>query len=198
MDHKLWSQIATKYETLDVVHGGTLNPDIRVENMHIRRLLDFAKRNYKVVTADLSGNLEKYSMEIMHQSRLIFLVCTPELASLHLAREKLQYLQKMGLGDRVRLLLNRYSRNSSIQPSDVEEVVGAPVMMTFPNDYARVLEAMTEGTAVPAASNLGRACGVLGGFMVERKPSNAVGPRQKLVDYFTRTTDRFASEHRTP
>ena len=116
MDQKLWRQIATRYEKLDVVHSGTLNPEIRVENINIRHLLDFARRNYKVVTADLSGNLEKYSMEIMHESRSVFLVCTPELASLHLAREKLQYLQKMGLGDRVRLLLNRYSEEIVYSP----------------------------------------------------------------------------------
>jgi Flp pilus assembly CpaE family ATPase len=116
------------------------------------------------------------------------------LASLHLAREKLQYLQKMGLGDRVRLLLNRYSRKSSILPSEVEEVVGAPVMMTFPNDYACVVDAMTEGTAVAAASDLGKACDALGGHMVKRKASKPVEPRRKLVEYFNLTPGRFASE----
>jgi pilus assembly protein CpaE len=194
MDQKLWRQIATRYERLDVVHSGTLNPEIRVDDINIRHLLDFARRNYKVVTADLSGNLEKYSMEIMHESRSVFLVCTPELASLHLAREKLQYLNKMGLGDRVRLLLNRYSRRSSILPSEVEEVVGAPVMMTFPNDYACVVDAMTEGTAVEATSDLGQACDGLGAYLAKRKAAKPVEPRRKFVEYLNLTPGRFASE----
>ena len=41
---------------------------------------------------DMSGNLERYSLEIMHESKRIFLVCTPEIPSLHLAREKYLYL----------------------------------------------------------------------------------------------------------
>ena len=81
MDENLWPQIVTKCGRLDVVHAGVLNPEIRIENIQIQHLLDYARRNYKVVCADLSGNLEKYSMEIMHESRKIFVVCTPE--SLH-------------------------------------------------------------------------------------------------------------------
>ncbi len=49
----------------------------------------------------MSGNLERYSLEIMHESKRIFLVCTPEIPSLHLAREKYLYLKQLDLGDRV-------------------------------------------------------------------------------------------------
>ncbi len=38
--------------------------------------MEFMRRNYRVLCFDLSGNLEKYSLEIMHESKKIFLVCT--------------------------------------------------------------------------------------------------------------------------
>lgn len=192
MDEQLWPQIVTRCEKLDVVHAGSLNPDIRVEHMQIQHLLDYARRNYKVVCADLSGNLEKYSMEIMHESRWIFLVCTPEVASLHLAREKLQYLQRMDMGDRVRVLLNRFSKKTSILPSEVEQVVGAPVMMTFPNDYTRVAQAITNGTSVDSGSEIGRACDELASRMVERKSSAQPETRRKFVEYFNISPARFS------
>ena len=89
MDDDLWSQIVTRFGGLDVVHAGVLSPEIRIQNFHIQNLLEYSRRNYKVVCADLSGNLEKYSLEIMQSSRKIFLVCTSEVSSLHLTREKL-------------------------------------------------------------------------------------------------------------
>jgi pilus assembly protein CpaE len=194
MDENLWPQIATKCEKLDVVHAGILNPEIRIQNMQIQHLLDFARRNYKVVCADLSGNLEKYSMEIMRDSRRIFLVCTPEIASLHLAREKLQYLQRMDLGDRVRVLLNRYVKRTSISPAEVEQVVGAPVMMTFGNDYARVARAIQEGGAVDQKSELGRSYTELAGQMLDKKIAAKIEPKRKFVEYFNISPAKFSLE----
>jgi pilus assembly protein CpaE len=194
MDENLWPQIATKFGKMDVVHAGTPNPEVRVQDLQIQHLLDFSRRNYKVVSVDLSGNLEKYSLEIMHESRWIFLVCTPEVASLHLAREKLQYLQRMDLTDRVRLLLNRYSKRSPIVPSEVEQVVGAPVMMTFPNDYARVANAITNGSTVDPKSELGIAYDDLAGRMVQRQSPKHAEPTRRFVDYFNISPARFSFE----
>jgi pilus assembly protein CpaE len=194
MDENLWPQIVTKCEKLDVVHAGVLNPEIRIQDMQIQHLLDFARRNYKVVCADLSGNLEKYSMEIMRDSRRIFLICTPELSSLHLAREKLQYLQRMDLGDRVRVLLNRYVKRSSMSPAEVEQVVGAPVMMTFMNDYARVGRAIQEGGAVEQGSELGRGFTELAGQMLDRKLSAPAESKRRFVEYFNISPAKFSLE----
>ena len=44
MDENLWPQIVTKCENLDVVHAGVLNPEIRIQNMQIQHLLDFARQ----------------------------------------------------------------------------------------------------------------------------------------------------------
>jgi pilus assembly protein CpaE len=194
MDDNLWQQIVSKAAHLDVVHAGTLNPDIRVENLQIHQLLDFARRQYQVISVDLSGNLEKYSMEIMHESRNIFLVCTPELSSLHLAREKLQYLHRMDLADRVRLLVNRYVKHSALLPSEIEKIVGAPVTMTFPNDYDRVMRAINDGGAVDPNSKLGYAHAQLAAHMSEKKAPEAPEPRRKLVEYFNITPARFSFE----
>ena len=194
MDDAVWEQIVDKAGNLDVVHAGAPNPDIRIEHTQIRQLLDFARRQYEVVSVDLSGNLEKYSLEIMRESRQIFLVCTPELSSLHLAREKLQYLQRMDLSGRVRLLVNRCAKRSALLPSDIEQIVGAPVMMTFPNDYTRVARAITEGAAVDPNSELGRAHAQLAVHMSGKTAGPAVEPRRKLVEYFNITPARFSFE----
>ena len=94
---------------------------------------------------DLSGNLERYSLEIMQEAKRIFLVVTPEIPSLHLAREKLNFLTHLDLGDRVSVLLNRSHKRSVVSPAQIENLLGAPVMMNFANDYQGVHKALQAG-----------------------------------------------------
>jgi len=194
MDENLWPQIVTKCEGLDVVNAGVISPESRIPNTQIHHLLDYARRNYKFVCADLSGNLEKYSMEIMQESRMIFLVCTTEGSSLHLAKEKLQYLQRMDLGDRVQVLLNRYTRKSGVPPAEVEKIVGAPVLMTFPDDCSRVAKSIQAGGSIDADCELGRSCSKLGEQMLGTKAPHAPLAKRRFVEYFDITTARFGFE----
>ncbi|RPI11674.1 MAG: hypothetical protein EHM65_06895, partial [Acidobacteriales bacterium] len=107
MDETLWNQIVSVRGALDVLAAGKINLGCRVEPLQVRSLLDYARRHYGAICLDLSGNLEKYAVEIMHESKRIFLVCTAELPSLHLAREKLAFLRSVDLEDRVSVVLNR-------------------------------------------------------------------------------------------
>ena len=70
------------------------------------------RRNYQAYVSICRAMLEKYSLEIMHEAKKIFLVCTPEIPSLHLAREKCLYLKHLDLQDRICILLNRAQKRS--------------------------------------------------------------------------------------
>ena len=195
MDEQLWPQMVTRTGGVDVLHAGRLNPDLRIETVNVQHLLDYARRNYKVICADLSGNLEKYSLELMHESKCVFLVCTPEVTSLHLAREKMSYLRKMNLADRVRVLLNRQCRKSPIGISDVAQVVGAPVEFTFPNDYAGVSKGITDGRVLQKTSELGRQCAALAEAMAGRR-AQPVEEKRGFAQYFHLASGRFSAETR--
>lgn len=187
MDESMWPTMVTTLENLDVLHAGKLNPDYRIEPNQIRHLLEFFRRNYRALCVDLSGNLEKYSLEIMHESRRVFLVCTPEITSLHLAREKYLYLKQLDLGERVSVLLNRCQKRSLITPQQIEQLLGLPVHMTFPNDYQGVQRALTEGRWVEPQSELGRQFTTLAQSMVEvRQTAGAAVPEKKrFLEFFS-------------
>ncbi len=155
MDETLWPKLVTSLGELDVLPAGKLAPGYRIEARQIAYLMDFARRHYKAVCLDLSGILEKFSVELLHEAKEIFLVCTPEVASLHLAREKLHFLRGLDLQSRVRVLLNRAQRHSLISVSEIERLLGLPVYMSFPNDYAGVHKALTSGKHVSQTSELG-------------------------------------------
>jgi pilus assembly protein CpaE len=111
MDENLWPQLVTAVAGMDVLHAGRINPSYRIDPAQVANLVAFIRRAYQVVCFDLSGNLEKYSIELMQESKRILLVCTAEIPSLHLAREKLAFLRDMGLSARVSVVLNRVRKN---------------------------------------------------------------------------------------
>jgi Flp pilus assembly CpaE family ATPase len=156
MDENLWQKMVTSFGQLDVLTAGKRTPGFRIDALQIRYLLDFARRNYKAICLDLSGILEKFSVEILHEAKMIFLVCTPEVPSLHLAREKLRFLRGLDLHSRVKILLNRAQQRTLIPIGEVEKLLGLPVFMSFPNDYIGVHKALTSGKHVSSASELGK------------------------------------------
>lgn len=186
MDESLWPPMVTSINQLDVLHAGKLNPEIRIEPTQIRHLMEFMRRNYRTLCFDLSGNVEKYSLEIMHEAKRIFLVCTPELPSLHLAREKYLYLKQLDLADRVSVLLNRCQKRSLISPKQIEELLGLPVQMTFPNDYQGVHRALDQGRAVEPTSELGKQFTCLAQSMSEeRTPRSTAQPKKTFLEFFS-------------
>jgi pilus assembly protein CpaE len=194
IDEQFWPQLVTKMGSLDILHAGKLNPNFRLDPIQMRNLLNFVRRNYRVICADLSGNLERYSAELMYESKRIFLVCTPEIPSLHLAREKYQYLQSLDLGGRVSILLNRCQKRPVISPAQIEDLLGLPVQMTFPNDYQCVTRALAVGRHVDLASELGRQCGALAQTMLDRKDAPAAETKKRFIEFFSIAPSRYGVE----
>jgi pilus assembly protein CpaE len=198
MDEALWPQMVTSLDKLDVMHAGKLNPDFRIEPSQITHLMEFMRRNYRVLCFDLSGNLEKYSLEIMHESKKIFLVCTPEIPSLHLAREKYLYLKQLDLQDRVCVILNRCQKRPLISPEQVEQLLGVPVTLTFPNDYQGVHRALTFGRWVDPATELGKQFTLLAQVMMDNRPFHAMDPRKKFIEFFSVPNKYALAEAKKP
>ena len=191
LDEQLWPQLVTGIGSMDVLHAGKLDPQRRIEPLQIRNLLEFARRNYHVICADLSGNLERYSIEIMSESKAIFLVCTQELPSLHLAREKVQFLEHLDLGDRIKILINRAHKRTLISAAEIEQLLGRPVYEAFPNDYSGVHKALSEGRPIQANTDLGKHCAEIAAKLLDRETLKTQNS-SRFVQYFTLSPARYS------
>ncbi|MEQ1948823.1 MAG: hypothetical protein ABL995_16655 [Bryobacteraceae bacterium] len=156
MDENLWPQLVTRINGLDVLHAGSINPNYRIDPSRLQTLLEFLRRNYKVLCADLSGNLERYSLELMHEAKMVVLVCTPEVPSIHLAREKLMFLKSIDLTNRIGVVLNRVHKKPLFSTKQVEELLGVPVLQVFANDYHGVNRAVNTATTLTPNSEMGK------------------------------------------
>lgn len=169
MDENLWPKIISNKDGLDVLPVGKMRPGFRIEATQIRHILSYARRHYSSIMVDLSGMMERYSMEVLHEAKRVFLVTTAELPSLHLCREKLEFLRSQDLENRVSILLNRSQKRGQISVPEMEKLFGMPVHMSFPNDYAGVHAALTAGKHVDSSSALGSRYRELAQSMVGKK-----------------------------
>jgi Flp pilus assembly CpaE family ATPase len=120
----------------------------------------------------------------MRQARVI-LVCTPEIPALHLAREKMTFLNKLGLGEQVLVVLNRVTRHPLFSKDHVEDVLDAPVVATFSNDYAAFSDAGSRGTTLDFQSPIGRECIAFVDKLRQKAAPSARGRHPKFLRHFT-------------
>lgn len=185
LDENLWSKLVSSKDGLNVLPAGRLAPGFRIEGAQIRNILAYARRHYSTICVDLSGMMERYSMEVLHEAKGVFLVTTSELPSLHLAREKLNFLRSQELHGRVHIILNRAQKREQISIEEIEKLFGMPVHMTIPNDYAGVHRALTDGKQVNDGSALGKRIRELAESMTGRKAA-AVEKKRGLIDMLSR------------
>ncbi|MCS7041877.1 MAG: AAA family ATPase [Bryobacteraceae bacterium] len=124
---------------------------------HYFQLLNFVRPHYDLILADLPELVNPATVEIIRRSAKVFVVCTPELPSLHLARQRLTELERLGLGpERVGILLNRAHPGDPPQ-AEIEKMLDRPVSFTFPNNYRAMSAAIRQGAPVDPNTDLGRA-----------------------------------------
>ena len=131
---------------------------------------------------------------MMQEAKRVLLVCTPEIPSLHLAREKLYFLRSLDLDSRVSVILNRCQKKALLTKDQVEEILGVPVVKTFPNDYHGVNRAMTSGTCVDPNTEMGKAFTQFAQDLLDPRPaSGQPEQKKKFLEYFAvqgRTLER--------
>jgi len=184
MDENLWPQLVTAAAGMDVLHAGRINPSYRIDPAQVATLVAFMRRTYQVLCFDLSGNLEKYSMELMQESKRILLICTGEIPSLHLAREKLAFLRDMGLSGRASVVLNRMRKNPLFSQVQVEELLGQPVVRVFDNDYLAVNHAVEEGKLLDSSTELGQSFTEFAAQLMDQPAAKPAASKRRFLDFF--------------
>jgi len=142
LDGVYWHQVVSRYGNLDVVLSGRPNPRHPLSPARIKQVLDAAAQQYGTICADLSGNQESYSLEVLRRSALIFLVTSTEPGAIQLARERFEFLDRLGLSRRVRLLLNRFAGSASASTQRIASDIGTQVAAEYDYDDRRVIDSM--------------------------------------------------------
>jgi pilus assembly protein CpaE len=122
------------------------------------QLLRFVQKQYDYLLVDLPELVNEATAEVVRSARSVFIVCTPEVASLKMARFRAEELEACEIPpDRIRIIVNRWEHDSP-DAQQLEEMLERPVFGTLPNDYSHLKAAIMEARLASADSPFAEAC----------------------------------------
>ncbi len=157
LDHLSWQRYPTSASGVDFLLTNTALKEPIPAWTHYFQILRFAAPKYDLVMVDLPEVVNVATAETVRPARAVFVVSTPEFASLKLSKQRCQELDHWGVDRRkIQVLLNR-GHKSDIGAREAERILDCPVAATFPNDYKAVRRATTDASFIDKRSDLGEA-----------------------------------------
>lgn len=157
LDAMNWQRYVTPAGGVDFLFTNTAVKEPVPAWTHYFQLLRFAAPKYDLIMVDLPEVVNPATSEVVIRARNIYVVSTPEFASLKLTKQRCQEVIKWGVDKgRIQALLNR-GHKSDIGAPEAEKILEFPVAATFPNDYKVVRRATTDASFVDKRSELGEA-----------------------------------------
>lgn len=185
-DDETWNRLAKKVGNIDLLLSGAPHIGEAISSRQLTRLIEFSRRNYDTICVDLPDTLNETSLAVLREANQIFLVTTPELPALRMARLKAMLLQKLELHDKVSIILNRAASRMELSVKEIEEAVGLPVFTSFPCDYANVSGAIRTGQ--PASKLSGAAQDFVGTLLNITKQKKE---RKRFIETFAVVPARY-------
>jgi pilus assembly protein CpaE len=113
----------------------------------VGRLIGFMQRIFDFVIIDGGQSLDESSLKILEMSDIVLLTTLLSLPCLSNSNRLLESFGDLGYlpKERVRIVANRYLKNSDISLKDAEESIGLKVFWTIPNDYKTTMSAINNG-----------------------------------------------------
>ena len=182
---ELWNKIACDWNGIAVLAPPPAG--VKLAPKAIERLASLftsATRLYPYVLVDLPTALYASCRDLLISSDALYLVSTPEIMALHLARRRVAELQELGLSNEsIRLVLNRVGARRSVKSADAAEFVGVPVAAEIQNNFSAFNDACTNGTLVAPKSRTGRQIQALAHSImgVREDPATKSAPRRWRV-----------------
>jgi pilus assembly protein CpaE len=109
-------------------------------------VLELLRRHYHHLVVDGIAGFDELSLAVLDASQHIVMVLTQDVPSVRSTKRCLELFRRLGYDDRkVKLVVNRFHRNSKITSDVIAEAVGLPVAHTLSNDFASAIEAINRG-----------------------------------------------------
>jgi Flp pilus assembly CpaE family ATPase len=157
LDYSYWMKcVAGAGGKLDVLVSDRTKRETLPSWTDYHHLLDFAASRYDQILVDLPEVVNDATVEIVRRAKRVFVVCTPEPASLTLAPQRCRELERRGISpEKIGLLLNRWHKGDP-GAKEVESHLKRHVSGVFGNDYPAVRKAASGDTFVNPDGTLGK------------------------------------------
>jgi Flp pilus assembly CpaE family ATPase len=182
----MWSSLVSQIKSLHLLGSGPMDFSRHISAERFMELLDFALRRYSLVGVDLPGTMEDQECETLLRAKRIYLVCTPNIGALHVARRKAAWLQDLRLTDKVAVVLNCVERRSTLSVDDIQHIIQLPVRHILPAAANEISRAVQKGAVLDTSSGLGKQIARIAEEMSAARPTTKKpGAVRRFVEYFS-------------
>ncbi|MBL8176559.1 MAG: hypothetical protein JNK48_17920 [Bryobacterales bacterium] len=194
----LWGQMVSQVGMLDVLGSAPVQFGREHPEGGAAALLDFAVSRYQTVCVDLPGEMRDHELQALARAREIFLVCTPDVGALHLAKGKADLLRQLGAAPRVSVLMNRTQGRGAVAIGDIEDILQMPVRCTLPPAEKEIAEATQRAIPIAGRSAIAAQIESLGRRMIPRQlRETPEEPRSRgFLEFFSVTPVRDRAQGR--
>lgn len=181
----LWDSMVNRRGMLEVlgsapVHFGGVNPETGA-----LQLVDHARRNYQVTCVDLPGEMREYEIETLQRAKECFLVCTPDIGALHMAKRKAEVLSSFGLQQIVSVIMTRVEGRGGMDVKDIETILQLPVRFSVAAADKQIADATRAGSVLEGRSPLVAQIENIARRMIPGVPRDAGTKGRRFIEMFS-------------
>lgn len=187
LDVSFWQGLVTKVAPrLDVLNAPAVIPLAELPGpRRFADVLRFARANYPWIIADLGVGLNPISAGLLPDLDTIYVVSTPEVASLYQTRRIVRTIVQAGIrAEAVKTILSRVRKGQAVIASqDLQRVTGVALEMTLPDEPLEISDAQADNRLVSPRSNLGRHIAELAGRVAGKERVEVRAPRSSIFNF---------------
>jgi pilus assembly protein CpaE len=134
-----------------------LDPIEKIEPEHVFEVLQRLRECYDHVVLDLQHTFDAITLMALDQSDEIVLVLTLDILAIRSAIRALQIFERVGYSrTKVRIAVNRRSKQIDLDLSKVEQLLGKPVNFSLPSDYQTVVDSINRGIPLVKSNSMSK------------------------------------------
>jgi pilus assembly protein CpaE len=116
-----------------------------ISEKHIKEAIEEAKKLYDIILIDMPVYLSEIHLRFLDLADEILLLTLNEISCLRLCQLYLETLDTIKLKNKVKLLVNRYSKGQGLDPRRMEEILGLTIHHTLPEQVSVVASSIKTG-----------------------------------------------------
>ncbi|MCA1032208.1 AAA family ATPase [Bacillus timonensis] len=137
----------TKHETGIAILAAPPRPEFfeMISEEHIETVIKELKKYYDVVLIDTAPYLSDVHLKSLVESDELLLVTSSDLPTLRSSKLYIDTLQSLNLHEKVKVILNRDSRQKPVDTKKIEEVLQNPIFSILPDQDQVARSSINEG-----------------------------------------------------
>ncbi len=119
----------------------------------VKRTLQFLRQSYQFILLDCPTGLADVNTAALDEADNLYLVTTSEVPAVKNVARYADYLSHFSYPiERMRVVINRYSKGDAISEAQIEKTLRRPIFWKVPNQYREVIKVINTGSPLDLGS----------------------------------------------